>query len=301
MPPMPPAPPSAPAAPAQPAEPAAEPATDVAPATVGFKEAAKSTQSTKLDKSAVGKRLSKGFLKKGMKYLKGGSNDKANKENDEADDGGLDEDYASKDDAFFYQVRFALKNYVQLRPSEDFASASIFGTIKNFRKTKDEFLDFSNSTIPKSLMEMEPEPSKQAVQLHKNLLGFMGDKRMPFPSMLAQKILDTGFNQVDFRDEIYAQVMKQLTKNTGTDSVGKGWQMLAMSATAFSPSKDFLPYVKHFMLTHRDGIVDCPAVVKDYASYCLTCLKTTLDNDGVGFVPSAEEIQAYKKFFPTMK
>lgn len=203
-------------------------------------------------------------------------------------------------DAFFLQARFELKHYVQLRPAEDFASLSVFGTLTGFRKAKDDFLYWQNTVVPKSLMDMEPEESKEATLLHKNLLGFMGDKRMPFPAMLAHKILESGFEKEYLRDEIFCQVMKQLRKNPGPDSVGKGWQIFAMASSAFLPSADFLPHVKHFILTHKMEQVECLPVVKDYASYCLTCLETTVGN-GSGFVPSAEEIQAYKKFFPTMK
>jgi hypothetical protein len=57
---------------------------------------------------------------------------------------------------------------------------------------KDQFLCFQSTVIPKSLLELNKDNNKLAMQIHKDLLGYMGDKQMPFPAMLAQDILRKG-------------------------------------------------------------------------------------------------------------
>ena len=44
-------------------------------------------------------------------------------------------------------------------------------------------------------------------------MGFMGDRVMSFPNMLAREVLEKGIQQPELRDEIYIQLIKQVTVN----------------------------------------------------------------------------------------
>merc|ERR1711871_1425159 len=192
------------------------------------------------------------------------------------------------------QARFDFKNYPGLRTAEDFAK----GIILSKSKIKDGFLVWNGNVIPKSLTDLPKESNKVAIQIFKDLLGYMGDKQMPFPAMLAQDILRKGFEYKVLRDEIYLQIIKQITFNPRTESQAKGWQMICMCLITFPPSVDFENFLLHFVL---EKFEKGRGAVQDYARYCVRSLEGILNSgEGTGFVPSVEEIQAYKERPPIL-
>ena len=112
------------------------------------------------------------------------------------------------------QARFNLKNFGHLRTPDHYAK----GILLSKAKVKESMLLWSRNVLPRSLTDLPKDMNKMAVQLFKNLLGYMGDKQMPFPAMLAQDILRKGFDFKDLRDEIYIQIIKQITANPRTES-----------------------------------------------------------------------------------
>lgn len=121
---------------------------------------------------------------------------------------------------------------------------------------------------------------------------------MPYPAILAQDILQKGYDNPPLRDEIFALIIKQLTANPRPESVAKGWQVLCMCVHTFPPSIEFENFLLHFILERRDR---GRGAVVDYANFCLHSLEAMLANgDGTGFVPSALEILAYKQRPPVL-
>ena len=114
-------------------------------------------------------------------------------------------------------------------------------------KIKEGFLSFQNEDIPKSITLQNSANSKHAIQLFKNLLGYCGDKHMPFPAMLARDILKVGFEKKELRDEIYMQLIKQTHNNARVESYVKVWQLMSMCTTTFPPSYDFEHFLTHFL------------------------------------------------------
>ncbi|KAJ3733768.1 hypothetical protein DFJ43DRAFT_994552 [Lentinula guzmanii] len=75
-------------------------------------------------------------------------------------------------------------------------------------------------------------------------------------------LLGEGLSHGELRDEIYCQVMKQLTKNPNPESVFKGWQLICVLLITFPPSKDFETYLRSFIQTHlsrHEGRLDIMA------------------------------------------
>lgn len=98
--------------------------------------------------------------------------------------------------------KFAFRNFGGLRSSDAFVK----GVLLNKKKAKDGMLRWQAGVLRRSLLELDVEDCKLAVQLHKSLLGYMGEKTMAYPATLAQDILRKGHEQPILRDEIYLQV-----------------------------------------------------------------------------------------------
>lgn len=188
--------------------------------------------------------------------------------------------------------KFRFGVYPGLRTPDDFAKSQIL----NKKKLKDGMLKWTANVIPKSLLDLPSEDVKMATSIHKGLLGYMGDKAMSFPATLAQDILEKGLHNLRMRDEVYMQIMKQLTSNPTADSIAKGWQLMCMCVSTFPPSTEFEDYLLNFMLAQKEK----KGAVKNYAKYCLRTLEGMLASGASGFVPSVEEIQAYKERPPIL-
>jgi hypothetical protein len=183
-------------------------------------------------------------------------------------------------------------NYTNLRSPDDFAK----GVVLNKKRVKELIFEWQNTLIPKSLIDLGREDNRIAIQIFKSLLGYMGDKQMSFPATLAQDILQKGLDNVNIRNESYMQIMKQLTRNQRPESIAKGWQMMCMCVSTFPPSVDFENYLFNFILEKKNS----RGAVRNYAKYCLRTLEGILQSGASGFVPTVEEIQAYKERPPIL-
>ncbi|CAE6459220.1 unnamed protein product [Rhizoctonia solani] len=100
-------------------------------------------------------------------------------------------------------------------------------------------------------------------------------------------LLAEGIEHGELRDEIYCQVVKQLTDNPNTESAFRGWQLLCVLLVTFPPSKNFEGYLRSFMLTkikQTEGRIDV------MAKYCLHRLPVIAKKGPRGKPPTATEI-----------
>jgi len=132
-------------------------------------------------------------------------------------------------------AKYHFTNYANIRSVDDFAK----GVILNKKRVKEGMLKWQGNLIAKSVLELDKDLSKMAVRIHKNILGYMGDKTMSFPATLAQDILQKGLEVPELVDEIYMQIMKQLSNNPKPESIARGWQLMCMCVGTFPPSRDF--------------------------------------------------------------
>jgi myosin heavy subunit len=189
--------------------------------------------------------------------------------------------------------KYRFSNYPRLRTRSDYAK----GTLLHKKREMERMLVWQSSLSNKSLLDVDKNLVKDAISIRKSLLGYMGDKSMSFPETLAQNILDKGMDKPKLRDEVYLQIMKQLTQNPKPDSTAKGWQMMCMCCGTFLPSVDFENYLLNFVLEkcNFDGAEAC------YAKYCLHTLEGMMSSrNNEGIVPTLEEIQAYKERPPIL-
>eukprot|EP00743_Colponemidia_sp_Colp-15_P007995 GILK01008660.1.p1 GENE.GILK01008660.1~~GILK01008660.1.p1 ORF type:complete len:2044 (+),score=493.00 GILK01008660.1:237-6368(+) len=141
---------------------------------------------------------------------------------------------------------FELRRYPKLREPAEFASAKFFGLFGK-EELMTGMLFFTKNPIHTSLMELDPILTKEATKLFKCIMGYMGDRQGLYPLMLAQEILSKGVGYPELRDEIYCQLMKQLTDNPSSESISKGWQLVAFCLETFPPSNTFDNFLEIFL------------------------------------------------------
>jgi len=130
---------------------------------------------------------------------------------------------------------------------------------EEFRKVKKSLMKYSSfeetvswqaRVLKGSLRKSVPkELQKEAHQSFKNIASFMGDRKSgKRPILHVEKLLRQGFRLGDeCRDEMYCQLLKQLTNNPKPQSIDKGWQLLSVFTGTFPPSDYLAPYVAYFM------------------------------------------------------
>ncbi len=219
------------------------------------------------------------------------------------DDGSAVEATPSLDDDEMKRVReerlaraaapkFHFAKFPRVRNPDDFAR----GILLNKKKVKLAQMRWQQGTIPTSILDLPKLLAKVAQAVHKDILGYCGDKSMSFPATLAQDILHKGLEMPDLVDEIFIQVCKQLTHNPRPESQIRGWQLMCMCVGTFPPSKDFENHLINFILEHKDG----SGAVGNYARYSLRRLEGIINSGPSGFVPNVDEISAYKERPPIL-
>ncbi|KAJ8601424.1 hypothetical protein CTAYLR_005941 [Chrysophaeum taylorii] len=190
--------------------------------------------------------------------------------------------------------KFAFQKYGALRSPDSYAK----GFILNKKKVKDSMLKWQSTLIPRSLIELNGSKANDlALNIHRSLLGYAGDKAMTFTATLAHDILQKG-QDPEIRDEIYVQIMKQLTSNPTSTSVALYWQVMCMCVSTFAPSIALEDHVVHFLLTALRTAKG--SAVQNYARYSLHNLEDLLESGASRAVPSVDEIQAYAERPPVL-
>uniref|UniRef100_A0A8C5JLE3 Myosin VIIB n=1 Tax=Junco hyemalis TaxID=40217 RepID=A0A8C5JLE3_JUNHY len=89
---------------------------------------------------------------------------------------------------------------------------------------------------------------------HLPIMKFMGDypsKQAHSSVEVTDQIFVPAIQEEVLRDEIYCQIMKQLTENRNRYSETKGWQLLWLCTGLFPPSKSLLKHAQKFIETRQ--------------------------------------------------
>ncbi|KAG7456955.1 hypothetical protein MATL_G00241370 [Megalops atlanticus] len=121
------------------------------------------------------------------------------------------------------------------------------------------------------------------------ILKYMGDyptKQVRSPLELTDQIFGPAMQHEDLRDEIYCQIMKQMTSNNNRISLENGWQLLWLCCGLFPPSQALLRHTQRFLESRpRDPL----------ASDCLQRLQGMLRMDPRKLPPHQVEIDAIQQ------
>ena len=115
--------------------------------------------------------------------------------------------------------------------------------------THDKLMSYKKSLIKKSLLKENRHLDGVAVQLFKNVMSYMGDRKSSKPCREhCKKILRQCLAApTGIRDECYVQLMKQTTQNPNKASEKRGWELLTQCLSFFPPSKMIVDSVREYI------------------------------------------------------
>nr|XP_061834366.1 unconventional myosin-VIIa-like [Nerophis lumbriciformis] len=162
----------------------------------------------------------------------------------------------------------------------------------------------SRNAAPERLWLNSREPLRQPLLLglvgnselsHKACLAFtavlkyMGDyptKQTQSPVELTDQIFGPATEKEALRDEVYCQIMKQMTGNNNRFSVEQGWQLLWLCCGLFPPSQTLLKHTRRFLESRRR---------EPLASDCLQRLQSSLRMEPRKLPPHQVEVDAIQQ------
>ncbi|XP_016332831.1 unconventional myosin-VIIa isoform X2 [Sinocyclocheilus anshuiensis] len=145
------------------------------------------------------------------------------------------------------------------------------------------------------------ELSQDACQAFIAIMKYMGDypsKRSRSVNELTDQIFEGALKAEPLKDEIFCQIIKQLTENHVKYSEEKGWELLWLCTGLFPPSNMLLPHVQKFLQSKKHHPV---------APDCMQRLQKALRNGSRKYPPHLVEVEAiqhkttqifHKVYFP---
>ncbi|NXS56892.1 MYO7B protein, partial [Brachypteracias leptosomus] len=120
------------------------------------------------------------------------------------------------------------------------------------------------------------------------IMKFMGDypsKQSHSSVEVTDQIFVAAIQEEVLRDEVYCQIMKQLTENRNRYSAGvtKGWQLLWLCTGLFPPSKSLLKHAQKFMETRQK---------EPLALECSRRIQTVMRSGSRKWAPHSVEVEA---------
>ena len=140
------------------------------------------------------------------------------------------------------------------------------------RRRHDDLWRYSKEPLKQPLLKKllgKEELSQEACLCFLAVLKYMGDhpsKRSRTGNELTDQIFEPPLQHEILRDEIYCQIIKQLTDNRQRTSEERGWELMWLSSGCFAPSTNLLKEVTLFLRSKRNQV----------AADCLSRLQKTL-------------------------
>ncbi|XP_074191830.1 unconventional myosin-VIIa isoform X6 [Rhinolophus sinicus] len=169
---------------------------------------------------------------------------------------------------------------------------------------KDRLWSHTREPLKQALLKKilgSEELSQEACMAFIAVLKYMGDypsKRVRSVNELTDQIFEGSLKAEPLKDEVYVQILKQLTDNHIRYSEERGWELLWLCTGLFPPSNILLPHVQRFLQSRKH----CPLAID-----CLQRLQKALRNGSRKYPPHLVEVEAiqhkttqifHKVYFP---
>eukprot|EP00064_Thunnus_orientalis_P003654 superscaffoldBa00000309_g3665 len=140
---------------------------------------------------------------------------------------------------------------------------------------------------PATLKEFSVEYFRQPTKdVNRQYMGDYPTKQMQSPLELTDQIFGPATQNEVLRDEIYCQIMKQMTHNNNRFSMEQGWQLLWLCCGLFPPSQSLLRHTKRFLESRRRETL---------ATDCLQRLQSSLRMEPRKLPPHRVEVDAIQQ------
>uniref|UniRef100_A0A8C3VGU1 Myosin VIIA n=1 Tax=Catagonus wagneri TaxID=51154 RepID=A0A8C3VGU1_9CETA len=169
---------------------------------------------------------------------------------------------------------------------------------------KDRLWSHTREPLKQALLKKilgSEELSQEACMAFVAVLKYMGDypsKRVRSVNELTDQIFEGALKAEPLKDEVYVQILKQLTDNHIRYSEERGWELLWLCTGLFPPGNTLLPHVQRFLQSRKH----CPLAID-----CLQRLQKALRNGSRKYPPHLVEVEAiqhkttqifHKVYFP---
>ncbi|XP_038575317.1 unconventional myosin-VIIa-like [Micropterus salmoides] len=133
------------------------------------------------------------------------------------------------------------------------------------------------------------ELSNLACNAYTAILKYMGDypiKQARSPIELTDQIFGPATQHEALQDEIYCQIMRQMTNNNNRLSMDLGWQLMWLCTGLFTPSHNLLTHTRRFLESRPRDVL---------AAGCLKRLEGMLSKEPRKFPPHMVEVDAIQQ------
>ncbi|XP_074175467.1 myosin XVB [Rhinolophus sinicus] len=158
-------------------------------------------------------------------------------------------------------------------------------------KAMASLVQYTKVPIQESLISLSDEDmNRKAVGSFQALMQFMGDQSKPRDKDeldLLYELLKLCREKENLRDEIYCQVIKQVTGHPQLEPCARGWSFLSLLTGFFPPSTTLMPYLTKFLQDSGQS--------QELARTSQDHLQRTVKYGGRQRLPSPGEMQAFLK------
>jgi len=151
--------------------------------------------------------------------------------------------------------------------------------------------EIAGKKLPKEPKEIKLA-KKQCKATFINIQKYMGDKKVneKKAELAGEAVVKFGFENPDLRNEVYFQLIKQLTKNEDPESVARGYELLGFCMSQFLPSDGMEDYL--VMWVRRN-----PGKSGSYKHYTSALHKLQFDDNKSAKVQPMKELRKQIKQF----